>query len=376
MIDEEKPFLHHLEDLRKMMLKTILTLIVSMFLCFSFSQNILDFLRAPAERVWTQYESQRLPTTVDVDQWVKAKLLVDSLLGLPEKARNALMAREPKEIQDLAEADILLKAMRTLPQDEQESFVREVSETPEIAQLVFELEKTEALTQLGETGKGGVRMMSALQPAEPFNLSLKLAFYAGVVVSFPLLLYFLLEFIVPGLHRSEKKALYHALFYGFGLFLLGVSFAYYVVLPQILNFFFGYAMTLGIANDWRIGFYLTFILQFILLFGLSFELPIVVMPFVKLGVLTYDMMRGTRSYAIVAIAVLSAILTPQDILSMFMMGVPLYILYEICIFLAKRHALKVAREEAEETERLRLEWEEGRSVYQSVMDSPTDSETP
>lgn len=373
VLDEEKPFLHHLEDLRSMLFKTIITIIVSMILCFNFADTLLDFLRKPVDEVWDSFEKKHLPSEIQTVDWVLAKQIADTSPGLTQKARLALLKRESPEVQKLVEAYPILKAARLLPLDEQNEFIVEAVSSPEIEKMIQELEKSKALIQNGEMGKGAVKMMSALQPAEGFNLSIKLAFYAGLIVSFPLLMLFLLEFIVPGLKASERKTLYKSIAIGFGLFLAGASFAFFVVLPQILDFFFDYSMKMGISNDWRIGFYLSFALQFIFLFGLSFELPVVVMPFVKLGIINYDMMKGTRRYAIVIIAILSAVLTPQDVISMLMMGVPMYILYEICIYLAWRHSLKVAREEEAERTRIQSEWSEGNSVYQQTPNAPKNT---
>src|ERR1035437_7808766 len=95
--------------------------------------------------------------------------------------------------------------------------------------------------------------------------------------------------------------LWPALAIGSGLFLVGVCFAYFLVLPRALEFFYDWSTSLGVSNDWRIGDYISFATQFTLLFGASFELPVVVMVLVKLGLIGYEGMSRTRSYAIVAI---------------------------------------------------------------------------
>ena len=152
--------------------------------------------------------------------------------------------------------------------------------------------------------------MSALKPTETFMLSMKLSFFAGIILAFPLLLMFILQFVLPGLHANEKRVLWPSMAVGFGLFLGGVFFAYFAVLPRALTFFYEWSGSLGVSNDWRIGEYISFATQFTLLFGVAFELPVVVMVFVKLGLLAYETMSRTRSYAIVAIFVAAAILTP------------------------------------------------------------------
>ncbi len=171
---------------------------------------------------------------------------------------------------------------------------------------------------------------------------------------------FILQFVLPGLHETERKILWPAMAVGFGLFLSGVLFAYFFVLPRALLFFYEWSGDLGVSNDWRIGEYITFATQFTLLFGLSFELPVVVMVLVKLGLLTYDTMARTRTYAIVAIYITAAIITPTpDIMTLNLMALPMLVLYEICIWLAWFDRKKAREQEAAEEEELkqrRLDW--------------------
>src|SRR6185436_609950 len=110
--------------------------------------------------------------------------------------------------------------------------------------------------------------METFAPPESFMLSMKLSLFAGIIVSFPLLFYFLLEFILPGLTSKERKMIFPALAIGFGLFLAGVAFAWKIVVPQTLSYFSEYAYGVGISNNWRIGYYLSFVTSFTLIFGL------------------------------------------------------------------------------------------------------------
>jgi hypothetical protein len=111
---------------------------------------------------------------------------------------------------------------------------------------------------------------------------------------------------------------------------------------------------MGISNDWRIGYYISFATTFVLIFGLAFELPVIVMTLVKIGLLSHSMMRETRSYAILAIFVIAALITPTpDMMTLSLLAVPMVILYEICIWLSYFHEKKVKKlEEEEEKERM------------------------
>ena len=174
------------------------------------------------------------------------------------------------------------------------------------------------------------------------------------MLAFPLLLLFTLQFILPGLKKKEKRALWPAMIIGFGLFLAGVMFSYFFVLPKVLDFFYNYSQQMGVTNEWRIGYYISFATQFTLIFGLAFELPVVVMTLVKLGVLNYEIMRNTRSYAILAIVVIAALITPTpDVATLAFLAVPMILLYEICIWLSFFHKRKQREQEIREREELR-----------------------
>jgi sec-independent protein translocase protein TatC len=179
------------------------------------------------------------------------------------------------------------------------------------------------------------RQPSTRTPQEGFMASVNVSLIASVILSFPLLLFFVLQFILPGLKDTEKKVLFPALAVGFGLFLTGVTFSYFMVLPRALDFFLVWNFDHGFENSWMLGDYITFATRFILIFGVSFELPVVVMALVKLDFLSYKLMKTTRKHAIIAIAIFSAVITPtQDVLTLLLLAGPLYVLYEICIWLA------------------------------------------
>lgn len=178
--------------------------------------------------------------------------------------------------------------------------------------------------------------LQSLGVADSMTISLKLAFYAGLVVSFPVLLYFLAEFILPALSARERKIVLIASTIGFGLFLAGASFAFFGVLPATLEFFFRDAQMMQWRPTWTVGEYYSFTTQFVLAFGLAFELPVVVLALVKVGLLEYAQMRSTRPYAVVAIFLLAAVITPtSDVFTLLLMGAPMVLLYEACIWIAR-----------------------------------------
>ena len=177
--------------------------------------------------------------------------------------------------------------------------------------------------------------LQSLGVADSFTISLELSFYAGLVLSFPLIVIFLAEFILPALTPKEKAMIFPAAALGSGLFLGGVAFSYFVVLPQTLEFFFKDAQAMNWQPTWTVREYYSFATQFVISFGLAFELPLVVLLLVKLGIVDHELLNRTRAFAVVVIFILAALITPtSDILTLLLMGGPMYILYEICIGIA------------------------------------------
>jgi sec-independent protein translocase protein TatC len=177
--------------------------------------------------------------------------------------------------------------------------------------------------------------LQSLGVADSFTISLELSFYGGIVLAFPLIVLFLAEFFLPALTPKEKRMLLPAALIGSGLFLAGAAFSYFVVLPQALAFFFHDAQAMNWQPTWTVREYYSFTTQFIIAFGLSFELPLVVLMLVKLGIVDHTQLRQTRAFAVVVIFVFAAIITPtSDIVTLVLMGGPMCLLYELCIGIA------------------------------------------
>jgi sec-independent protein translocase protein TatC len=156
------------------------------------------------------------------------------------------------------------------------------------------------------------------------------------VISFPLLTLFLAQFLFPALKPSERKILLPVAVFALLLFLTGIFFAYLVVLPGTLNFFFKDAKSMHWTPTWTVREYYSFTTQFLIAFGVAFEMPMVVLALVKLGFLTAEKLRKARSVAIIAIFTAAAFITPSpDLVTYLLMGGPMVLLYELCILLAR-----------------------------------------
>lgn len=184
--------------------------------------------------------------------------------------------------------------------------------------------------------------------AGQFTLQINSALLIGITLGFPYLLWELWRFIRPALHEKERKAASGFVIYATFLFIIGVLFGYYVITPESINFLSGYTISPTIENKFSVDSYLSSVATLTLATGIVFELPILVYVLSSLGVLTVKFMRETRRYAVVVILIIAAVVTPTpDMMTMTVVSIPLFILYEVGILVAavveKR---KKAREEA------------------------------
>ena len=185
---------------------------------------------------------------------------------------------------------------------------------------------------------------------EAFFVQVKVAFFAALMISFPVIANQLWRFVAPGLYAKEKKALRPFLVLTPFLFLGGAALAYYVAMPVAMEFLLSYQGDVGgVQQDAlpAVGNYLDFVTHFLFGFGLSFLLPVLLMLLERAGLVTRDQLKRGRRYAIVVAFVLAAVLTPPDVISQFMLAVPLILLYELSLiaiwFTERRRAREAAK---------------------------------
>lgn len=184
---------------------------------------------------------------------------------------------------------------------------------------------------LQQLPQGGQMIATAV--TTPFFVPMKVAMLAAFVISLPYTLYQVWAFVAPGLYQHEKRFAAPMIMLSTLLFLLGMAFAYFLVFPVVFGFITGTAPE-GVAVMTDIGNYLDFVITLFLAFGIAFEVPVVVVVLVKLGFVQIATLKEVRSYVVVGAFVAGAILTPPDIISQFMLAVPLWLLYEAGILAA------------------------------------------
>lgn len=170
---------------------------------------------------------------------------------------------------------------------------------------------------------------------EAFFTYLKLALFSGIVLASPVILYQVWAFVAPGLYRHEKKYALPFVLLSTVFFLAGVLFCFLVVFPIACTFFAGFAENGLIEMKLKMSDYLSFSCKFMLAFGVVFEMPIFILFLARMGIVTHDQLKRNRKYVLILAFVVAAFLTPPDVVSQILMAVPLIILYEISIIIAK-----------------------------------------
>lgn len=296
-----KSFLEHLEDLRWVLIKSIAAAGVAMIACF-FGGNyvvkvlVLPLKRAPLEKAGKEQRVRVLLGTNHLGIFrVETNSPLTSLAGTNHYVRLEIV---PVTIG----TNVLLGAIVTAE-----------AKPPEKEPI--------PLTTLG--------------PAAAFVVATKVAFFGGLAISSPFIFYFVAQFVFPALKMREKKYVYTGLSFGFGLFLAGVTFCYFVLLPVALAVSAQYSEWFGFeVTQWRAEEYINFVCKFMLGMGLGFEMPVIILTLVRMGILEYRMLKAARRYVIVIAFVLGAVLTTPEVITQILLAIPLLVLYEISVWIA------------------------------------------
>lgn len=198
---------------------------------------------------------------------------------------------------------------------------------------------------LRKIGKDPHHFFYVMGVIDPFSIQIDLCLFFGIILALPAVLYFIGQFLLPALTPREKGLLLPTFTAGALLFLVGCVFCYFVLLPQTLSFFLNYSQELGFEARWTMQNYLDFALQMILSFGVSFELPLVIVLLNKFGIVSNAFLRSKRRHAFVIIFILACCIMPtSDAVSLGMLAGPMYLLYEVTIWITLYMEKKKASE--------------------------------
>src|SRR5437762_11867944 len=191
--------------------------------------------------------------------------------------------------------------------------------------------------------------MIATDVTGTFLVPLKVTLMAAFLIALPYVLYQMWAFVAPGLYQHEKRLALPVIFSSVVFFAIGMGFAYFIVFPIAFGFFAGYTPS-GVQMMTDIDKYLSFVLTMFVAFGITFEVPVVVVVLVRLGVVSLKKLQSIRGYVIVGAFVVGAIFTPPDVLSQCMLAVPLWLLYELGLLVARFVTVSKRETAAEQSE--------------------------
>lgn len=298
-----KSFLEHLEDFRWLVIKSGAALLVCLIVCLYAVPEIVTVLKWPLSRASLVRVMGERRTLVRFDTNTVATLeLMTNRIGGLDLGTNWFSVLQ---VEPVAVGSNILLSVR-------------VEKNPTAA------------TQLQSATD-----LIYLDPAAPFFSSMQLAFYGGILLASPVIFFFVAQFVLPALKIREKKYVLRAAFIGAGLFFAGVAFCYFFVLARALKFAQWWALWMGVkVPEWRAETYFSFVTKFLLGMGLGFELPVVLLALVKIGVLDYKKLTALRRYMIVINLVIGALLTTPEPFTQVIMAVVLQVLFEISVWVA------------------------------------------
>lgn len=198
-----------------------------------------------------------------------------------------------------------------------------------LAPYVLELAKNPVM----RAGKDPDDFLRVIQIAGGFVLAMKIIFWTGILFSAPFILVTIARFIFPGLKKSERRGVCIGMWATVLLFAGGVTACYYITLPVAIKVMFKVNEWLDIQSPWvEIGDYVSFVLKLLIAFGAAFELPVIIMTLGNIGLVTSSMLRTYRRHALVVILIVAMFLTPPDVFTQVLMAMPMFLLYEFCVW--------------------------------------------
>lgn len=300
-----KSFLDHLEDLRWVLIKCVVGVAILMLVCLIAAQQVLAIITWPLKRA----DKFRTPPGTEL-LWLAGT--------------NVIAATKPSDtniFQQFGVTNQQRMGFELVPKLIDTNWVVTVQVVTDPVRLTeIKPHRTDLIN---------------LSPVGGFWVAFQVALYGGIVFAAPYLIYVIGGFILPALKYKEKKYVLRGFAIGSGLFATGVFFCYFLLMPLALRASFQYSEWLGFsANQWRAEDYISFVCKFMLGMGLGFELPVVILTLVKIGVVDAAKLRAARRYMIVVNLFLGAILTTPEVITQVLMFIPLQGLYELSVWIA------------------------------------------
>ena len=297
----KKSFWEHLNDLRKALIRSSIAIGIALIVCLLFSEKLVAILEYPLSRM-EMFQSPEPTVSFQIGATKLGPYPVtrEQFAGLPP-------GQAPQVVFQVGVAEVGKEQVATL-----------------------KLLPTDAV------GASGLRVrLHNFGPAEAFFVAFHVGLYGALIVSAPFWAFFMGQFFLPALNIRERNLFFRWIGWSVALFFTGVALTYFFLLPLALRASIEYSHLLGFeAFDWKADDYIGFVAKFIFGMGLGFQFPIIVLLLVKLGMITHRDLAKYRRHVIVLCFILGAVLTTPEVITQIAMAVPLYILYEACIWIA------------------------------------------
>jgi sec-independent protein translocase protein TatC len=334
--DSTMTFGEHLEVLRYHLWKAVIGLVIGTVAAFFFSQHIIVGIQRPVTKAMTE-KFDRPPDVIEksplealgdfltrVKKWLSGEKIETPPATTDKGDPSMVLEIDAREVLKKLH-EVAAESFPLPPEDAKPAYIRVPLEGTEFGKLLAHM-RIESLKPRTDG------------PDEAFMIYMKVSLIVGVIISSPWVLYQLWLFIAAGLYQNERKYVYTYFPMSVGLFLGGAAFCFFLVIPFVLKFLFGFNEWLELRPEMKMSTWITFALLVSLMFGISFQLPLVMLFLDRISLVTTRFYREKRRHAILVIAFISMVLTPSDPVSMMLMMIPLCILYELGILLCARGA--------------------------------------
>jgi sec-independent protein translocase protein TatC len=313
----------HLEELRARLILALLGLALGMIVSLIFGKAILRAIEWPYKATIFK----KLKETGGSQRQTEALALVDTVF----QTLTARLASDPNAPADLDPQRVAF--LHEVFTDAVKTWLHGPPGTDDAA-LPFD------------------QRLRTIAPAEAFMAYLKISLIAGLILTAPWVFYQIWAFVAAGLYPKERRYVYRAVPFSAGLFILGALFFLFVIARITLGFFLRFGDAVGVASQWTLQTYISFVTVLMLVFGIAFQTPIAVFILVRTGLVGIATLRSARKYVLLGLAFMAAVATPPDVVSMIALLIPLYGLFELGIvlaWLAERRAKRKEQESAPAT---------------------------
>jgi sec-independent protein translocase protein TatC len=311
----KKSFWDHLRDLRSSLLRSAMAIGLALVVCLLIADKLVMILEIPLKRI-ELFQAPKPSVTFKIGDTRLGPYVVtpEQFAGLPEG---------------------------TAPQVVYQLGITKIGD-----QQVATLNPLPVVDGGAAGGSLRVRLLN-LSPTEAFFVAFRVAIYAAIIVAAPFWIYFMGQFFLPALNMRERSVFFQWLGWGTFLFFTGVLLTFFLLLPIALHASVEFSEMMGFQGyEWKADLYIGFVTKFIVGMGIGFQFPVVVLLLVKMGLVTHYQLAHYRRHVIVLTLVLGALLTTPEVVTQVAMAVPLYILYEISILIARYWDWRDRRAEA------------------------------